>query len=56
MSLGASNDKGMHPRVCCLDLTYPKVACFGGIIDKREWEVVVIGECRFRCWVLAGIG
>ena len=32
----------MHPKVCCPDLTYPSVACFGGIIDKRREVVVVV--------------
>ena len=36
VSLGVGDDKSMHPRVCCLDLTYPKVACFGGITDNGE--------------------
>ena len=53
MSLEIENDKGMHPKVCCLDLTYPKVACFGGIIDKMEGGVVVVGQ--FRCCVVPGI-
>ena len=53
MSLEIENDKGMHPRVCCFDLTYPKVACFGGIIDKRERGVVVVGQ--FRCCGMPGI-
>ena len=31
----------MHPRVCCCDLTYPKVACFGGMVVMDVGNLLV---------------
>lgn len=43
-----SNSVGADPRVCCAGLTYPRVACFGGIATKKALALLLNTLTGFR--------